>query len=598
MTFLRLQELAAGQNSNNLTDAMLVYIQRQINNDLQFAARVSHLWEVLYNRVNEHRLLIAELNVFGGPLALQYTDDDVRLYLLWYYIHVDDEVGTWGVLFGRLGTVLTLVTLWLPFPKVVQYDLLSKTLHEIYNCGSNQLDDNHDDNDDDDDELLQELQAEHNVYEFISSFAIIMEYLVKVSKRRAFWSLNEDILKITILKTNTSYPSRMIRRIRAFTHQRPKRNEDQYAVSRRSQYAVLKIRFQSSRIWTYWLFTTFLETATYGMVKIDDDLHDLRSMEAEFPATVIDDAFAPQDAVLCKSRVSTPVNDDIKFRISFDESDDEDYPAISCFDDLDFFKDFENEFPTIVYNDALTSKSNLSTEPILNPQHIDEFDLKDKTSLSKYNVLYFNDLFPFNKIHLDDLKSEKDNDDNDIDIIQSLEDIKPLPPRDQRHPFLRYQGLEYTDADIADFEERMVMEHRDDADVVVFTNRAWGRLFDTRGPLSQETFELEAVYSGLRITYRGGDGVSSFARFSAGRKSGAHISGGQFVARLAEHFGLLTTEILGGLTVAMGPERQPDAAAGAPRVAQDAPVIDEGGQADPAPVQAPPPPPAATRTMP
>ncbi|GKA38980.1 hypothetical protein Tco_0731531 [Tanacetum coccineum] len=103
------------------------------------------------------------------------TDDDVRLYLLWYYVHVDDEVGTWGVLCGRLGTVLTLVTLWLPFPKVVQYDLLSKTLHEIYDYGSNQLDDNHDDNDDDDDddELLQELQAEHNVYEFISSFASV-----------------------------------------------------------------------------------------------------------------------------------------------------------------------------------------------------------------------------------------------------------------------------------------------------------------------------------------------------------------------------------------------------------------------------------------
>ncbi|GJU67812.1 hypothetical protein Tco_1254071, partial [Tanacetum coccineum] len=70
---------------------------------------------------------------------------------------------------------------------------------------------------------------------------VIMEYLVKDSKRRAFWSLNEDILKITILKTNTPYPSRKIRRIRACTHQRPQRNEDQYAVSRRCQYAVLKI---------------------------------------------------------------------------------------------------------------------------------------------------------------------------------------------------------------------------------------------------------------------------------------------------------------------------------------------------------------------
>ncbi|GJV44378.1 putative ribonuclease H-like domain-containing protein [Tanacetum coccineum] len=58
---------------------------------------------------------------------------------------------------------------------------------------------------------------------------VIMEYVVKVSKRRAFRSLNEDILKITILKTNTPYPSRKIRRIRACTHQRPQRKEDQYA---------------------------------------------------------------------------------------------------------------------------------------------------------------------------------------------------------------------------------------------------------------------------------------------------------------------------------------------------------------------------------
>ncbi|GKD93568.1 hypothetical protein Tco_1373405, partial [Tanacetum coccineum] len=71
MAFPRLQELAAVQNSNNLTDAMSVYIERKISNDLHFEARLSHLWEVLYSRYNEHKLLIAELNVFGGPLALQ-----------------------------------------------------------------------------------------------------------------------------------------------------------------------------------------------------------------------------------------------------------------------------------------------------------------------------------------------------------------------------------------------------------------------------------------------------------------------------------------------------------------------------------------------
>ncbi|GKG29088.1 hypothetical protein Tco_0416453, partial [Tanacetum coccineum] len=61
---------------------------------------------------------------------------------------------------------------------------------------------------------------------------------------------------------------------------------------------------------------------------IDDDLHDLRFVEAEFPAIVINDAFAPQDALPCKSQVSTPINDEIDFRISFDEFDDKDYTII------------------------------------------------------------------------------------------------------------------------------------------------------------------------------------------------------------------------------------------------------------------------------
>ncbi|GKD98607.1 hypothetical protein Tco_1382504 [Tanacetum coccineum] len=139
-------------------------------------------------------------------------------------------------------------------------------------------------------------------------------------------------------------------------------------------------------------------------------------------------------------------------------------PLISCFDDLDFFTDFENEFPVIVYNDAQTSKSDLLTEPILNPQHIDEFDLNDKTSLSEYdeeeqNVLYFNDLFPFNIIRPDNLKSRKDNDDSKIDIIPSFEDMALLP-HEQRHRFLRYEGLEYPDTDIANFEGRLARIHR------------------------------------------------------------------------------------------------------------------------------------------
>ncbi|GJR18049.1 hypothetical protein Tco_0966576 [Tanacetum coccineum] len=175
----------------------------------------------------------------------------------------------------------------------------------------------------------------------------------------------------------------------------------------------------------------------------------------------------------CKPTVSSLNDNEIDFRISFDESDDEDYtvvydknsfsykiistndlktdskndnekvnmpllpspkPTVNYFDDLDFLKDFENEFLAIVYNDALTSKLDFLTELAVSPQHIDEFNLKDEISFSEYdeeeqNVTCFNDLFPFNIIYPDELKMDTDNDNDKGDIEHSLGDlsIKPLP---------------------------------------------------------------------------------------------------------------------------------------------------------------------------
>ncbi|GJZ61934.1 putative ribonuclease H-like domain-containing protein [Tanacetum coccineum] len=104
-------------------------------------------------------------------------------------------------------------------------------------------------------------------------------------------------------------------------------------------------------------------------------------------------------------------------------------PTLSYFDDFDYLKYFKNEFPAIAYNDALTSKLDFS-KPTVSPQHVDELD---KTSLSEYddeeqNVIYFNDLFPFNVIYPNDL-SDKDNDNDKIDIEQFSGDlsIEPLP---------------------------------------------------------------------------------------------------------------------------------------------------------------------------
>ncbi|GJY23945.1 hypothetical protein Tco_0397603 [Tanacetum coccineum] len=213
------------------------------------------------------------------------------------------------------------------------------------------------------------------------------------------------------------------------------------------------------------------ETATHGKIWYNEDVHDLRSIETEFPAIVFDDALTSEVTLSCEPTIS-PLNDHkIDFRTSFGESDDEDYtiiydensfsykiisvndlktnseidndkvnmplflapePEVSYFDDLDFFKDFENEFLAIVYNDALTSKSDFLTEPNLSPQHIDKFNLKDETSLSEcdeeeQNVLYLNDLFPFNVIYPDDLKSDTDNANDEINIEQPLGDMSVIP---------------------------------------------------------------------------------------------------------------------------------------------------------------------------
>ncbi|GKB85225.1 hypothetical protein Tco_0957497 [Tanacetum coccineum] len=143
------------------------------------------------------------------------------------------------------------------------------------------------------------------------------------------------------------------------------------------------------------------QTATFGKVKYYEDEDDcFTDVEIEFPAIVFDNTLTSDTTLSCEPTVSPPNENKIDFRISLDESDDEDYtiifdensfsykiifvndlktnsendngknnmpsspkPTIDYLDDLDCFNDFENEFPTIVYNNGLTSKSELLIEP-------------------------------------------------------------------------------------------------------------------------------------------------------------------------------------------------------------------------------------------
>ncbi|GJW37398.1 hypothetical protein Tco_0060318 [Tanacetum coccineum] len=369
------------------------------------------------------------------------------------------------------------------------------------------------------------------------------------------------------------------------------------------------------------------QTATYGKIRVDNDLHNLSSVEAEFPGIVINDAVATLDELQCKSQVSTPVNDEIDFRISFDESDDEDY--------------------TIFF---------------------------DKNS------------FSYKMISVNDLKMDSENDYDKV--MPSIPSPEPainmaLPQRKQRHKFLRYKGLEYPDTDIVNFEGRlakihrrevhrvpvfdfggfpdlmaeglsgrMLMEHRDEAGVSVFTSRAWRRMLDIRGLLvyelildffsmfrfGQAILDLDTLrtlqfyplhYTLIRdliprlchrliacsiarrsqapekvtvtdLFYLRGMDVGSvnvpylLARylrlFAAGRKSGPHISDSTHtdLTNIALELPIIDMTELVRLHicaqfddtwawVAIGPERQPVSSAGAPATAEDAPIIDEGG---------------------
>ncbi|GJS77538.1 hypothetical protein Tco_0727419 [Tanacetum coccineum] len=258
------------------------------------------------------------------------------------------------------------------------------------------------------------------------------------------------------------------------------------------------------------------------------------------------------------------------------------------------------------------------------------------------NVLHFNDLFLFDVLHPDHLKSEKDNDDNDIDIIPSSEGMAPLPAADQRHPWLRYQIEEYTEEIRHSYKMSDIEIGLDVADTLCFhlggdgsdrfiPNKgdlrdywikiSYGRDFlgpapsyvlirdpvrrlchrmiaysiSGRGQAPEKVTGVDLLY--LRSMDCGTTNVPHLLaqylfKHAEGRKSGARLSGGHFIGRLAMYFGLVSDEGLRGLQVvtrelplidlhelrrlkictrygdtwawvAQGPERQQAAAAGA-----------------------------------
>ncbi|GJY51804.1 hypothetical protein Tco_0442651, partial [Tanacetum coccineum] len=76
---------------------------------------------------------------------------------------------------------------------------------------------------------------------------------------------------------------------------------------------------------------------------------------------------------------------------------------------LETEKALRKEFPSIVYNNAVTSELELSCEPTVSPQHIDKVNWKIEISLpnsdnENYTAIYDNNSFYYKIFNVDDLK--------------------------------------------------------------------------------------------------------------------------------------------------------------------------------------------------
>ncbi|GJX11521.1 hypothetical protein Tco_0201380 [Tanacetum coccineum] len=87
----------------------------------------------------------------------------------------------------------------------------------------------------------------------------------------------------------------------------------------------------------------------YGKIWYDDDIHDLISVETKFPAIAFNDGVSSEKTLSCEPTVSS-LNDEIDFRVSFDDSGDEDYTIF--FDKNSFF------YKKISTNDLKTDSGN------------------------------------------------------------------------------------------------------------------------------------------------------------------------------------------------------------------------------------------------
>ncbi|GKF44025.1 hypothetical protein Tco_0130577 [Tanacetum coccineum] len=101
------------------------------------------------------------------------------------------------------------------------------------------------------------------------------------------------------------------------------------------------------------------ETATYGKIWNNEDVHDLRSIETEFPAIVFNDTLTSKATLSCEPTVSYLNDNEIDFKISFDEIYDKNSFSYKLIFVNDLKTDLEND------NEKVNMPSFPSPEPTI-----------------------------------------------------------------------------------------------------------------------------------------------------------------------------------------------------------------------------------------
>ncbi|GKB28617.1 hypothetical protein Tco_0868018 [Tanacetum coccineum] len=390
------------------------------------------------------------------------------------------------------------------------------------------------------------------------------------------------------------------------------------------------------------------QTATFRKVRNYEDEDDcFADFETKFPAIVFDNLITSDTALPYEPMVSSTNKNKIDFRISLDETDDEDYtiifdknsfsykiiyvndlktdsesdkilmpsssePTVNYLDDLDYFNDFDNEFPAIFYNDGLTSKPELEIKPPI--WHLYLLQIRDTLG----SDTRLRDLMRVFRDIEDGIHWGRWSE----GIYESwLEEIVWDPStfggvRRRLHTkqemaeagFRAYWvGSDRVIPDKGDLKDYWIEISSDryflgPAPSYVLIRDPVRRLchkmiaysISGRGQAPEKVIGVGLFY--LRNMDQGTANVLHLLvqylfRHTEGRKSRARLLGGYFIGHLATHFGLVNDEGLRGLQVAMAGDHEADEAC---------PTVDEGAQDVLAPAQVPSPPPPALqpRTMP